>query len=110
MAEDTKKDPYHLKKDPDGYYYTLKQLKNLKFGDTVCIKEIKTPMVQFTVPKEINDDPTSWDAFSKIFISSDFENPQKDISSSMITYIRSDGKLEKSQFTHLIVVCHICLK
>ena len=44
----------------------LKQLKEVKFGDTVSIAEIQTAIVRYGVPKEVNDDPESWEAFSKI--------------------------------------------
>ena len=54
----------------EGYFVTLKQLKEVKFGNTVRITEIKSPIVRFGVPKEVNDDPDSCDAFSKIFITS----------------------------------------
>ena len=60
---------YKANECPQGIYVTLKQLKELKFADTIWITEIKTPIVKYQVPKEVHDDPTSWEAFSNIFIS-----------------------------------------
>ena len=79
---------------PDGAYLTLKKLKEIQFGDTVRITEIKTPLVQFQVPKEVHDDPESWEAFSKIFISSDEQTFQENLETTFISYLRSDGKPE----------------
>ena len=61
---------YEIFSSEDGFYTTLKALKNLKFGDTVQLTDIKTPIVQYPIPKEIDNDPESWDAFSKIFVAS----------------------------------------
>ena len=59
---------YFISASEDVFFVTFKQLKEQKFGDTVRITEIKTPIVHYHVEKAINDDPASWDAFSKIFI------------------------------------------
>ena len=68
------KEAYRASYCDEGYFVTLKQLKEVKFGNTVRITEIKSPIVPFGVPKEVNDDPDSWDAFSKIFITSNPAN------------------------------------
>ena len=42
---------YSVLQNEDGLYVTLKQLKEIKFADTVTMKEIKTPMVNYTLSK-----------------------------------------------------------
>ena len=66
--------------------------------------EIKTPIVSYKIPKEINDDPESWEAFSKIFISSNQWNMKKNFHASTISYLRSDGKPEKSSLPEIFKV------
>ena len=61
----TEGNPYQLLGCPDGMYITLKQIKEIKFSDTARVTEIKMPIVSYKIPKEINDDPESWEAFQK---------------------------------------------
>ena len=80
---------------PQGLYFTLKQLKEFKFGDTVQIIEIKSPTVQYQVPKEVHDDPASWEAFPEIFISPNRGKFKTNLEQTFISYLRNDGKPEK---------------
>ena len=104
-----------------GVYFTLKKLKECKFGDTVRITEIKTPIAQYQVPKEVHDDPASWEAFSKIFISPNREMFKKNLELTFISYLRSDGKPEKDSlmkihqvnslagYSYMVFnICHVC--
>ena len=100
----TEGNPYQLLGCPDGMYITLKQIKELKFSDTARVTEIKTPIVSYKIPKEINDDPESWEAFSKIFISPNQWNMKKNFHASTISYLRSDGKPEKSSLPKIFKV------
>ena len=100
----TEGNPYQLLGCPDGMYITLKQIKEIKFSDTACVTEIKTPIVSYKIPKEINDDPESWEAFSKIFISPNQWNMKKNFYASTISYLRSDGKPEKSSLPEIFKV------
>ena len=97
----TEGNPYQLLGCPDGMYITLKQIKEIKFSDTARVTEIKTPIVSYKIPKEINDDPESWEAFSKIFISPNQWNMKKNFHASTISYLRSDGKPEKSSLLEI---------
>ena len=101
MAESN---PYYIDACEDGFFVTLKQLKEQKFGDTVCITEIKTPIVHYQVEKAINDDHESWDAFSKIFIAANRPAVAKNIHTTFISYIRSDGKPERDTLSSLFKV------
>ena len=42
-------DLYFISASENGFFVTLKQLKDQKIGDTVCITEIKTPIVHYHV-------------------------------------------------------------
>ena len=105
MAEG-EKGPHRILFSPDGLYITLKQLKESKFADTVCITKIKTPIGEYHVPKEVNGDPLSWDSFKKIIICSDKSELIKNTASTTISYFRSDGKPEKITLTELHKVSH----
>ena len=94
------KEAYRASYCDEGYFVTLKQLKEVKFGNTVRITEIKLN----GVPKEVNDDPDSWDAFSKIFITSNPANFKKNAQDTLISYIRSDGKPEQKTLTEIFKV------
>ena len=98
------KEAYRASYCDEGYFVTLKQLKEVKFGNTVRITKIKSPIVRFGVPKEVNDDPDSWDAFSKIFITSNPANFKKNAQDTLISYIRSDGKPEQKTLTEIFKV------
>ena len=45
---------YFISASEDGFFVTFKQLKEQKFGDTVRITEIKTPIVHYHVEKAMN--------------------------------------------------------
>ena len=82
MAEPGR-EPYFIHKGDDGFFTTLKQLKEIKFGDTICITEIKLPIVRYGVPKEVNDDRESWEAFSKIFNSPNESNLKRNLKATL---------------------------
>ena len=98
------REPYFFHNCDDSFFTTLKQLKEVKFGDTVCITEIKTPIVRYGVPKEVNDDRESWEAFSKIFISPNEKNLTRNALATTISYIRSDGKPEQGTLRDIFKV------
>ena len=95
---------YFISASEDGFFGTFNQLKEQKFGDTVRITEIKTPIVHYHVEKAINDDPASWDAFSKIFIAANKPTAFKNARATFISYIRSDGKPERDSLPSLFKV------
>ena len=94
------KEAYRASYCDEGYFVTLKQLKEVKFDNTVHSTKIKSN----EVPKEVNDDPDSWDAFSKIFITSNPANLKKNAQDTLISYIRSDGKPEHKTLTEIFKV------
>ena len=93
----------NMPKDENGYFITLKTLKNLKFGDQVVITLVSTSHSCFDIPKEIESDPDSQRKFAKFYF-----RAKEDVDSHMdtfnVSYIRSDGNPEKTNLKNLFIV------
>ena len=83
---------------------TLRALKNIQYGDKSTITEIKTPLVDIIVPSNIQDDPESWDMFTKLYFCKSLQDVKKYANEFFISYNRVDGKPEKETLTNLYKV------
>ena len=69
-----------VSKDPvnDGYFVTLKSVKEIKFGDKSTITNVKTPMADYQIPEEINDNLEACGEF-RIYISDSLEKVKENV-------------------------------
>ena len=93
-----------VSKNEEGCYMTLRALKNIQYGDKSTITEIKTPLVDIIVPSNIQDDPESWDMFTKLYFCKSLQDVKKYANEFFISYNRVDGKPEKETLTNLYKV------
>ena len=68
--------------------------------------EIKTPLVDVTVPNDVQDDQEKWDAFTKLYFCKSLQDIKKSADQFIIFYNRVDGKPEKETLTNLYKVKH----
>ena len=84
-----------VSKDEEGCYLNLRALKNIQYGDKSTITEIKTPLVDVTVPNEVQEDQKKWDTFTKLYFCKSVQDIKKFSDQFIIFYNRVDGKPEK---------------
>ena len=94
-------DSISFSRDFSGVYFTLKRLKEIKYGDKSTIVKVKTAMAVYFIDKTVNDDEAACSSYNIYFCDKEAKIEQFG-QQVMVTYFCVDGKPVETSLLHLL--------